>query len=366
MRTPLLLASALSLLAACSDDTAADVDRNAMLRDVADNVLIPTTAQSAVAARALAGELASLCAGPSADALERARAAWRAARLASKEAQVFRAGPYEALNLQAAVDYYRVMPADVETAIAGTDPLTVESVALLGSNRRGLSGLEVVLFDGARDPAALVAALRESGAPTRRCDYLTAVGEQVARASEAYAAAWQPTSGGYGRTLATAGQGSTIATTRDGVDLLVSQVSSALETLQVTRLSAPAGSRNGGTVQPELVESALSGDSVAQVTAGLRGVRAIYLGAYGARTGLGLTSMVAARSASLDRSIRGELDACDASLHAITLPLSRALFEQRAQVDAAVTELGRLKRLVRVDLANTCGVTIAFNGMDGD
>jgi predicted lipoprotein len=366
MRSPLLLLPIVALAAACSDDAAADVDRNAMLRDVADNVIVPSAQQYAVAAHGLAVAAEALCAGPSPDRLEEARVAWRAARVSWKEAQTFQAGPYETLHMQGAVDWSPVLPADVEAVIAGAAPLTVDAVDGLGSNRRGLAGLEVVLFDPTRDPAAVVAALRDGATPSRRCQYLTAVSAHVDRASQSYLAAWQPTGGNYARTLATAGQGSTISTTREGVDLLVNQVSNALETLQVSRLSVPAGSRNGGVAQPERVESALSGASLAEIAAGLRGVRNLYLGAYQGRTGLGITSMVAPRSASLDRSIRAELDASEASVRAITLPLQRAVTEQRAQVDAAVTELGRLKRLIRVDLANTCGVTIAFNANDGD
>ncbi|MDB4932599.1 MAG: Peptidase Imelysin [Myxococcaceae bacterium] len=366
MRNPLVLASALALLAACSDDAAADVDRNAMLRDLADNVIVPGVQQYAVAAHGLAVAAEGLCASPGLDALEETRAAWRAARIFWKEAQIYQAGPYETLHMQGVVDWSPVLPADVEAVIAGAGPLTADAVDSLGSNRRGLAGVEVVLFDPARDPAAIVAALRDGANPSRRCQYLAAVTAHVDRASQAYLAAWQPTGGGYARTLATAGQGSSIGTTREGVDLLVNQVSNALETLQVSRLSTPAGSRNGGVAQPERVESALSGASVAEVSAGLRGVRALYLGTYLGHSGLGLASMVAARSTSLDRSIRAELDASEASVRAITLPLQRAVTEQRALVDAAVTELGRLKRLVRVDLANTCGVTIAFNSNDGD
>ncbi|TAK19187.1 MAG: hypothetical protein EPO40_34960 [Myxococcaceae bacterium] len=362
--SPWLVAS-LSLLGACSDE-AVDVDRNAVLRDLADNVLIPTCARYGTSARALATALDALCASPTAGLLGQARDQWWATRLAWKEAQVFQAGPFEALRMQATVDWYLVDASAVEATIEGGDPLTVDSVASLGANRRGLPGLEVVLFDGAIADEALVARLRGGASPTRRCQYLVAVGEQVARTSEAFVAAWQPDGGAYGRTLATAGQGSTIATTREAVDLVVNQLSNTLETLEVTRLSIPEGSRSGGTPQPDRVESSRSNASVAEVAAGLRGVRAIYLGTYGARSGLGLTSMVAARSPSLDRSVRAELDACEASLRAITLPLQRAVLEQRPSVDAAVTELGRLKRLLRVDVANLLGVTISFNSNDGD
>jgi len=360
------LVASLSLVSACSDDAVVEVDRNAVLRDLTDNVMLPTYRELTPRMDALARSLDALCAAPSDERLTAARAAWSDARGVWKRASVFRGGPMETLNTYPAVDFYPVSPTAVEALIAGADPITPDSLDAVGTNRRGLPGIEVVLFDGTRDAPTLLAALRDGSGPSRRCQYLVAAGANVARITSAFVMAWEPAGGGYGRTLSTAGQGSSITTSRAAIDLLVNQVINTLDVLQVSRLSVANGSRNGGTPQPDQVESIPSGRSVTDLSDSLVGLREIYYGAHGARQGLGVGSMVAARNPSLDRSVRAEFDATARALAAITVPVQRAVIEQRPQVEAAITELGRLKRLFKVDIANALGVTLSFTDNDGD
>ncbi len=362
---PCLVAS-LALVSACSDDAVVEVDRNAVLRDLTDNVMLPTYRDLTPRMDALSQSLGALCATPSSESLTAARTAWSDARGAWKRAAAFRGGPMETLNTYPTVDFYPVSTTAVEALIAGADPLTADSLDAVGTNRRGLPGIEVVLFDGTRDAPTLLAALRDGSGPSRRCQYLVAAGANVARATTAFVTAWEPTGGGYARTLATAGQGSSITTSRAAIDLVVNQVINTLDVLQVSRLSVPNGSRNGGTQQPDQTESIPSGRSTTDLSDSLAGVRELYYGTHGTRQGLGIGAMVVARNPSLDRSVRAEFDATAQALAAITVPVPRAVTEQRPQVEAAITELGRLKRLIKVDVANALGVTISFTDNDGD
>lgn len=362
MNRTIYLAAAFAL-AACSDDTAAELDRNAVLRDLSENVLLPEVRDFDADARALSTATAALCEAPSTERLTAARDAWRSARRSWERAQVFRAGPMETLRTPSAVDWYPVDAAAVEALIAGSDPITASSIESVGANRRGLPGVEVVLFANVD-----VGALRDASGPSRRCQYLVAATGSVSTAAAALATAWEPSGGRYARAFATAGQGSgpAIATTREAVDAVVNQLIAALDALQVSRLAAPNGSRNGGTPEPSRATSIPSGNSSAELVAAFEGARALYTGDLDDRRGMGVTDIVASRSASLDATVRAQFDAAARALAAITLPVDRAVLEERPRVTAAIAALTSLKRTVRVDVANTLGVTVGFTDNDGD
>lgn len=351
---------------ACSDESTVQVDRNAVLRDLTANVLLPTCRDLGTRVDGLALSLVSLCEAPGAERLAAARTAWREARTVWQHAQVFQAGPFETLRMRSALDWYPVDPAGVEATIAGADPLTEDAVGTLGANRRGLPGVEVVLFDAARDAEAVVASLREGSGPSRRCQYLVAASAHAARATRGFVAAWEPEGGAYGRALATAGDGPAFASSRAAIDLVINQLINSLDALHVSRLSVPNGSRHGGVAQPDLVASIPSGRSVADLSDALEGARELYTGARGERRGLGLSAIVAARDPTLDRLVRAQFDLAARTLAAITVPLERAVVEQRPQVELAVAEVGRLKRYIRVDVSNVAGATVSFTDNDGD
>lgn len=361
------LLAPLMVMSACSDEAPVAVDRNAVLTNLASEVMLPTYRDAAQRMDALAASLDALCQAPSAERLTAARAAWSEGRGAWKRAQVFQSGPMETLETRPAVDFYPVNPTGVEALIAGTQALTVEGMGSLGTQLRGLPGIEVVLYDVGRDNAALLGALRDGAGPSRRCQYLVAASGHVALKLHAFVTAWEPAGGGYARTLGTAGQGSSsIGTAREAVDLVVNQTINTLDTMQVSRLSVPNGSRTGGTPDPARTESIPSNRSVADLTDALAALEELYTGSHGAHRGPGLAALVAERNPSLDRSVRAEFAASAQSLAAITVPVQRAVTEQRPQVEAAITELGRLKRLFKVDIANALGVTISFTDNDGD
>lgn len=347
----------------CSDDTAADIDRNTVLADLAQTVFLPEVRDFDASATALATATTALCDSPTTEHLEMARAAWRTTRLSWKRVQVFQYGPIETLHARAAVDWYPIDPMGVEAVITGTDPITVMSVGSLGANRRGLPGIEVVLFANVD-----VATLRDSSGPTRRCQYLLATTASVSATASAYRAAWEPTGGNYAHALATAGQGAMpeIPTTREAVDAVVNQLIGAIDILQVTRLAGPNGARNGGTPEPSRAESIPSGNSTAELTAAFAGIQAIYSGDLDGHNGRGISDIVASRSPSLDSTVRAQLTTVGRSLAAMRLPVDRAVTEDRARVSAAIEALTVLKRTVRVDVANALGVTVGFTDNDGD
>lgn len=358
---------AVSWMSACSDEAPAAVDRNAVLANLADQVMLPTYRDAARRMDALAASMDALCQAPSAERLAAARSAWSDGRGVWKRAQVFQAGPMETLETRPAVDWYPVSATGVEALIAGSSALTVEGMGSVGTNRRGLPGIEVVLYDTARDNDALLAALRDGAGPSRRCQYLVAASGHAARAVRTFVTAWDPAGGGYARALGSAGQGSaSFATAREAVDLLVNQVINTLDVLQVSRLSVPNGSRTGGTPDPTSVESVPSNRSVADLSDSLAGLEELYTGSHGTHRGPGLAAMVAERNPTLDRGVRAQLDATARAIAAITVPVQRAVLEQRPQVEASITELGRLKRLFKVDVANALGVTVSFTDNDGD
>jgi Imelysin len=75
-----------------------------------------------------------------------AQAAWKDARQAWSRATVYAIGPHNSERLAGSVDWWPVDAHQIDTLVAGVEPMTMQQFESLGAGTRGLAALETVLF----------------------------------------------------------------------------------------------------------------------------------------------------------------------------------------------------------------------------
>lgn len=362
LAAPLLPLGALAArsLTGCGDGTdPGEFDQVAMLRSLADVVIVPTFVALEAASESLSGALSALAAEPSEAALTSAREGWRATRALWKQAQAFAFGP--AATLTPLIDWW---PADADAIaeiLASGGPYDAELVSTLGSDKRGLMTLEHLLFDPALTDGEVVAALEAGGA-----DFAAALGVDLIAQLKAVREAWDPAVGGYADDFGAPGSESQFyKTPKDALDALVNEIVFLSDTA-ANLLAKPLGLKTGGTVDPTQEESRRSDNSLADVTDRVRSIEHVWEGRFVEGDGQGLTDMVASRSANLAEEVRAAVDAAHAALDEIPRPFATSLTESPALVEAGYDAVIALKRLLGSDVVTILGVTLTFNDNDGD
>lgn len=362
MRFALLFLCVLSVsLAACTDggEDRAPV-RQALLADLANRVIEPAHARFATDAAALEAAVADLAADPSETTLDAARMAWTEAarsfhRLSALNLPGVRFGLYHNRILTWPADTARI-----EEAVATEEEIDLGYVERLGSNVRGLPGLEYLLF---ADEAST------TGDSQRRA-YVAAVAEDVSAQADALLEKWSHDGGDeLGMFEAADSEGRNL---QSSISRIVNEMAMVAEDLRYEKLGRPMGvardpNEPGGEPRPDLVESPYAEVALALIREDLVGLRALVT----ADGGTGLDDYLATLDAEVDGQPFGDvllaqIDATDAAAAAITPSLRDAITSDPETIRVLYDETGDLLRLIKSDLANWLGVSITFSDNDGD
>lgn len=358
-----MLGSGARVVLGCSKESTTPPDRAKILVDLAENVLVPAYTDAAAAAALLESAVTALRDAPSPATLAAARDAWRRARSSWKQTDAFLFGPANDIALVGgAID----TPSDfakIEATSAAETALDASVVASLGANLRGLPGVEALLFDPAKEDAALLAGLQERSA--RRARLVALLSADLRAKIVAVRDAW---TGGYAVELTTAGRGSTVfAAERQAVDAVVNGLIAGAEVLTALRLAKPLGlDRSPPTPNAALLESTRSDATIDDILAVLDGIEAVYRGRRGGKAGLPLSDAVAERTPTGDAQFKELLEKAKAAVRSIPGPLRTAVVERQGPVVAAYAAVREVKRSLAADIAGALGTSVGFNVTDGD
>jgi predicted lipoprotein len=357
-----------SVVAACKDDdkTTPPPDRAKILADVTSLVIVPTYVDAANQAKSLETALGALRDFASVDSLAHARDAWKTARRAWKVTDAFVFGPADDLSVTGGIIDDAADFAKIEALAQDTAPLDANAVNRLGANMRGFPAIEALLFDPAKDDAAMLAAFQAPG--DRRGTFAALLGADLRAKIDAVAAAWNGPPIDYANQLAKAGRGSAVyAAERQGFDAVVNALIAAAEVIISIHLAKPLGiDKTPAVPAPELVESPRSDVSVDDIVAVLDGIDAVYFGRHAGVGGLAISAAVAAANAPGDAKMRDSLPKAKDAMRAISGPLRTAVVDRRDSVVAAHDAIREVKRCLATDVAGALGTSVGFNVTDGD
>ncbi|MBU3700281.1 MAG: hypothetical protein FGM33_09810, partial [Candidatus Kapabacteria bacterium] len=244
-------------------------DRPAMLRGVADNLIIPSYDSASAAMAALAGSIDGLSANvvTSAD-VERARKLYLSAALAWQRIVTFNFGPAED-DLGTLSQELATFPCDtseVEQRILRADTLLKD----FRRDTRGLATADYLLFS--QSSASTADALSgQAGAPRRA--YLRAVVRRMSSDLTGAASEWKSSYREVFLSRSGTDAGSSVS-------LLFNEFNKSFELLKNFKLGLPLGLRAGQTTsEPKKVEAYHSGYSLELLREHFRSIRDLWKGA---------------------------------------------------------------------------------------
>jgi predicted lipoprotein len=358
-----LLAIALCAASACSPVPLGDGERLTVVKSLGGSVILPAVTQAGNAAGELRVNLEAFERSASPEDLERARAAWRRARVPWKAAAPLLFGPGR--DLAGAVDWFPVERKKLDELLASADPVDAAGVALLGTSRRGFHAIELLLFDEPESGYVALAALGGTEpAALRRRAYLSALGADIQTRLGAWRAAWTGGGDHLAAFMAPGRADGPYPTIGAVVDTVVNESITAAE--RATALMArPLGLMSGGEPRPELAESVPSDNTMADLEAMVRGIQDLYVGPPMEGQGRGGISALV-KSPGLDGRMRAALSTAQLRLQAVPRPFRAALLAKDPAVSAAHEAVREVKRLAATELVANLGATLKFNDNDGD
>jgi uncharacterized protein len=326
-----------------------------VLRALGEDVIVPSYTGLAGSLDGLTAALDTLCATPSAANLEAARAAWQEAAVAWPGTRAGGVGPAMDRRLMGAVGY-RARPQTVTSLLEGGDPLDPESLAETGAAARGLSALELLLYDdGAGDLTA------PGGAGARRCEYARSASTLSGEAVQVVVDDWRGEGESSGEAYVDALVSGVDGGPQSSVSALVNEVAHSLQTLddKGLRQIAAAGSVDD---LPVTDRDGPAGHGLAELRGLHGGIVAMVDGPSGDD---GLRALVEARDEEVAERLDAALSEATSTLDA--LPDSIAdTFAAPDDLAAASEAVAELKVVVGTEVASVLGVTIGFSDADGD
>lgn len=364
--------SLLALLAIAGCGPPDTFDRQQMLRDTVDDVIVPTHDELSGAADTLETSVADFCEGDrTADQLNTAREKWRELQAPLKQIQAwsFNMSPYRGSSFE--ILFYKIdrEPAsgeNIEAVIEGDATLDESFVADQDyrQDTTGYPAVEYLLF-GSPDGGE-TKALYQSGdeAADRRCNYLKAATNHAGGVVDSYVEAWDPEGGDFAGTFAS-GDSEQMGWTsvQDSIDAMVSQMVFVTKNrISKNLLGGPLGQHEEDDTVPNAVSSPYADHSLMQIRETFRGMEKLYRGT----GGKSLADYAKFRKQAVHQDVVDGMEAAKTALDEIPEPLEDSVESETASVESAQEAVDDLTSVIESDLKTSLGASTTRVVVDND
>lgn len=339
-------------------------DKEAMLTNYADNLIIPayTAMQQKLAALKTASD--AFTAAPSTATQSAVKTAYQDAYLQYERIAAFQFGPAETALLDIFVNFSGGLDYSFTTAgeLTGfsTDSVLIENYITAGNYNlatmtrnnfyaQGFPALGYLYFG----PNAIA----KFGANTvNRVKYVNDVLARFKTLTDNVASGWGSYRAGF------------ISNTKTNVGSpignMVNQMAYQMDLLKGPRIGWPFGKQSNGIVFASKCEGYFAGISAKLAVENVTALKQVYTGG---GDGKGLSDyLVALKATTLNTDVLAQFDIVISKLKAVNDPLSAAFTAQAADVEAAYKEIQKLLTLLKTDVASATAVQITFMDNDGD
>ncbi len=339
-----------------------EYDRQAMLTNYADNLIIPAYQEFRKEAGEMATAITAFTTNPSATTLADARKEYREAYLAWQDVSVYEFGPADELMLRSNLNIYPTTTSQIENNISSGN-YNLETTANLSA--KGFPAIDYLLYGQATEAAVVERYTTATNAANRR-KYLQDITIQIKEAADATHTAW--TTGNTAKSFKETG-GTAVGSS---IGYLVNQFNFEVDLTKRAKVGIPSGRFSAGNPIPDRVEAYYSNTSLALLERNLKALKATFMGqsATGAN-GPGLDDYldhVGAKysNKNLSEAIIQQFDAALAATAAVPAPMAQAVTSHPQAVTKLYDELQKLIVLTKTDMPAALGVTITYNDNDGD
>lgn len=359
-----LLATLLFL--ACDSSTGGgstdNFDRQAMLRNYADNLIKPAYIQLQNQTNVLHSAVEVFLTNPDPQTLTAVRDAWVSAYTDWQYANAYNFGPAGESGLRKGlieeIGTFPVSTAKIDAAITAG----IWSLEDFNRDARGFLAVEYLIFGQNQSIDGVVAALVANAA---RRDYLLALTDHLRNRSNEVLTAWN----GTYRNEFVQNDGTEAGSS---TSQLYNEFVRSFETIKNFKLGLPLGKRPGQVqVEPQLVEALYSEQSLTMLKNHLTAIENIWYGRdRNGQDGIGFREYLESVTGGNDliASTEAQLAAVKAALNAV--PASPSLSEQisgdKTQLENLYTELQKMTRFFKSDLSSLLGIAITYSSGDGD
>ena len=358
----------LSVLAGCSSDEEGgtdpkgEFDRQAMLTNYADNLIVPGYEALAAKTATMETAVSAFATEPSAATLAAARAAYQEAYKAWQQVSIYEFGPADEQMLRNNLNIYPTAASEIESNIASGN-YDLQAAASLDA--KGFPALDYLLY-GAPSEAEVIDLYTTDASAANRKQYLQAVSVLISQRVDAVYDGW--TSGNYADTFEQAA-GTAVGS---AVGNLVNQLNFDIDLTKRAKVGIPSGRFTAGSALPDRVEAYYSGTSLELLKEAIRAEKAVFMGQSASGTnGPGLDDYLDHVDAPyngglLSEAIEAQFDAALAAANAVEGPLSEAVTTQPEAVTKVYDAMQKLIVLTKTDMPAALGVTITYTDNDGD
>jgi len=355
----LLVGTCMFGLVSCVDkltpeEPADDFDKTAMLRNIANEVIVPGYVNLSETVVQLKTDVNAFVTDPSNVNLVQAKASFELAYEAFQGVSLFEIGPAANIGFSQSLNRF---PADTNQIELNFNESNVNLGTAQNVSAKGFPALEYILYFYGND----IVINKEAPASQAQLNYLQLLITDIENQVINVTSQWQ---GAYLTTFINA-NGNDVGSS---LGKLTNAFSMALEQIKNVKLGIPLGKLTLNEPRVELVEGKYMGKSAALAKAQTESLYQFYLGG----NGLGFDDYLLHLNATsngneLHSQIVAGFEQAIAQFEVIPDPMADAILNDDTPVQNAYTTFqGTLIRLVKVDMSSAFGVQISYVDNDGD
>lgn len=353
-------------LAACDDNDSnskadkqsGEFDRQAMLTNIGQNVILPNYQDFKTKTRTLQKGIESFVTEPNVSNLEEARSAFNAAYQSWQRVTPYNFGPAKQMALRSNLNTFPTDGDAIESRIQQNE----YQWGPYDNDTKGFPALDYLLYKEQGNETIV-----ESFKDSDRGQYLAAVADDIAKQSQKVYNRWQSADGNYIETFINAtgnDKGSSLA-------LMVNQLNFDFEIIKDEKLGIPAGKKSMGEIFPKKVEAYYSQESLPLLKANLNAIENLFMGRYEGNDKLGLDDHLDALNAERDgkllsQVINNQFSKIRENLENIPQPMPSAIKDKHEKVNASFRAIKRQVVFIKTDMPSALGVRITYQDNDGD
>lgn len=361
MKFKLLVTSVFILLLSCgkknkkSDpEPVASFDKQAMLTNMADNVILPNYNAFKISLDSLISAYNVFKSSDAVTDFQRVKQQFQTAYLNYQKIDLFEFGPAETVNVRMNFNVFPTDSAQIKTNIASN---SYDLEAALNLDAKGFPALDYLFFGNNKPENSVVAGFTSS--PNQKA-YVSAILNNMFTRINVIINSWNSS---Y-RTAFINSLGTDVGSS---IGFLINQMNFELDYLKNAKIGTPLGKKTLGIAIPDKCEAYYSARSIEYALETLTLVQRTYSGGYGSGFDDYLDHLKADyNGVPLTTQINNQFNAARNKLTAITGPLSTAVVSNVSQVDAAYLEIVKLLVLLKTDVPSHLGVIITYQDGDGD
>jgi predicted lipoprotein len=337
----------------CKPEKKDSYNQEAMLNNLATNVIVPAHQQFNTAAQALKQKSDAFSNAPSTQSLDDLKAAFVTAYTAYMAVETYDFNPSTGVRN---LNVFATDTAQINSNIANGN---YNLEAALNIRAKGFPAIDYLLYS--QDAGTTLNTFLVNNAANRK-QYLTDIVNDISTVASNAATAWAD----YKSQFATA-TGTDIGSS---VGMLVNDVAFSAERCRRERVGNSlgyVGFISSGSIYPYSLEAYYSAESKALLIANLQQLKALYEGG----TGEGFDDYLANINAQYDgqplnTAISTQFDVAIAKANAVPVDFATALNSNKPTMEELFLELKKLTVMLKVDMSSQLGVVINYSDNDGD